>query len=178
MDKSRFTADLQRSGVITIRRHSDLPCDTWRSKHSLGTGVHESMERSLLGPLRPLSAQEGDAYHRSVDESPPRMRRTTSRILLVREGPGEGAPFSQRRDYPRPTSSASCSCSVGTRRTLASRMRLERNCLNSASALLAAATTSLPLRATHFPSSPRRISDRCRGSTAPARSLLVRTTSV
>jgi hypothetical protein len=178
MDKSGFAANLQRSGLIAIRRHSDLPCNTGRSKHSLSAGVHESMERSFLRPLWPLCAYEGDAHHRSVDETSLGVRRTTSWILLVGEGPREGTPFSQRWDYPSPTSSASCSFSVGTRRTLASRIRLERNCLNSASALLAAATTSLPLRATHFPSSPRSISDRCRGSTAPPRSLLVRTTSV
>jgi hypothetical protein len=124
------------------------------------------MEGRLLRPFWPLCSDKGDAHHRPVDEPAPGMRRAARWILLVGEVPGEGTPFSQRQGYPRPTSSASCSCSVGTRRTLASRIRLERSCLNNASQLLAAATTSLPLRATHCPSSPRRISDRRGGSIA------------
>jgi len=36
---------------MPVRRHSDLPCDTGRSKHSLSAGVHKGVERSLLGSL-------------------------------------------------------------------------------------------------------------------------------
>lgn len=149
MDKSRFAAHLERSGMITVRCHSDLSCYAGRSKHSLGTGVHEGMERSLLGSLWPLSAYEGDAHHWPVDVSPGWMCFTTCGVFHIGEDPGEGTPFSQCRGYPSPTSSALCSCSVGTRSTLASRIRLERSFLNSASALPAASTTWLPLRATH-----------------------------
>ena len=56
MDKSGFAADLQWSGIVAIRRHSDLPCNTGRSEHSLGAGVHEGIERGLLRPIWPLSA--------------------------------------------------------------------------------------------------------------------------
>jgi hypothetical protein len=178
MDEPRFAAHLQRSGIMPVRRHSDLPCDTGCSKHSLSAGVHKGVERSLLGSFWPLRAYEGDAYHWPVDKSPLGMRFAACRVFLIGEDPGEGTPFGQCWDYPSPTSSALCSCSVGTRSTLASRIRLERSCLNSASALLAAATTSLPLRATHFPSNPRSISDRRRGSIALPRSLPARTTSL
>src|SRR5215217_1012526 len=166
MDKARFAADLQWSGVVPIWGHPDLSSYAGRGKHALSAGVQKGEERRLLRPLRSRSSNEGDAHDWAINVATSRMRLAACWILVVGKDPREGTQFSQGCSYPRPTSSASCSCSVGTRRTLASRMRLERNCLNSASAVLAAATTSLPLRATHFPSSPRSISDRCRGSTA------------
>ena len=172
MHQSCLPADLQRGRIIAIRCHPDLSGDPGRGQHPLRAGVDQRIEGRLLRPFWPVGTDEGDTHHRPVDESALGCVAPLVGSSWYGKTRGRDA-VGQRRGYPRPTSSASCSCSVGTRRTLASRIRLERSCLNSASELLAAATTSLPLRATHFPSSPRRISARRGGSTALPRSVPV-----
>jgi hypothetical protein len=100
MDEPLLAADLQRSGMIPVRSHSNLSCYAGRSKHTLSAGVHQGKERGLLGSLWPLSAYEGDVHHWSVDVSPRWMRFTTCRILDIGEHPREGALLSQCRGLP------------------------------------------------------------------------------
>jgi hypothetical protein len=140
--------------------------------------------RATPGAARTRSAPESTSANRVASSStsgPTSVMLTTGRYTMRPVGcmgplvtsstygkiHGKGCGLVTPSSYPRPTSSARRSCSVGARSTLALWIRLDRSRLKRASGVSAAATTWPPLIATHFPSNPRSSSDRCRGSMCP-----------
>jgi hypothetical protein len=103
MDHSDVTAYLERFATIPVRRDSDLPRDTRRRKHSLGTRVDQGKERGLLGTIRAIRTYERDVHHWPVDIPSRWVRPTTRRILRIGEDPWEGAAVGQlRQGLPEP----------------------------------------------------------------------------
>jgi hypothetical protein len=92
-----LTTDLERLGVMPVRRRPDLSCYARCSKHSLGAGVDQGKEGSLLRSVRTVRAYKSDVHDWPVDVSPRRVRSTARGVFRIGEDPGKGATVGQWR---------------------------------------------------------------------------------